>query len=88
MNIKHIKNGSLYKDTSDNTIWRVRSKANTSSVWVTHHSNKPELVKASDLVQATQEECDAYLDSNNVELTSKAKVMKMLGSAKFHSEKK
>ena len=52
MNIKHIKNGSLYKEKKSNKVWRVRSKANTSSVWVTHHSNKPELVKASDLVEA------------------------------------
>ncbi len=61
MNIKYIKNGSLYKDEESNKVWRVRSKANTSSVWVTHHSNKPELLKASLLVEASNEECKEYL---------------------------
>ena len=61
MNIKNIKNGSLYTEKDSNKVWRVRSKANTSSVWVTHHSNQPELVKATDLRQASVKECDKYL---------------------------
>lgn len=61
MNIKNIKNGSLYTEKDSNKVWRVRSKANTSSVWVTHHSNQPELVKAADLRQASTKECDKYL---------------------------
>lgn len=64
MNIKKIKNGSLYTEENSNKVWRVRSKANTSSVWVTHHSNSPELVKATNLREATQDECDEYLAVN------------------------
>ena len=61
MNIKHIKNGSLYTQKQSGQVWRVRSKANTSSVWVTHHSNQPELVKASELREANDKEVNTYL---------------------------
>ncbi len=61
MNIKKLKNGSLYADKNTNQIWRVRGRANTSSVWVTHHSNSPELVKASVLREASDKECKEYL---------------------------
>lgn len=62
MNIKHIKNGSLYTQKQSGHVWRVRSKANTSSVWVTHHSNQPELVKASELREADDKEVKKYLN--------------------------
>tara|TARA_Y100001963_G_scaffold112676_1_gene156017 strand:+ start:313 stop:501 length:189 start_codon:yes stop_codon:yes gene_type:complete len=62
MNIRHIKNGSLYAHEATGKVWRVRSKANTSSVWVTHHSNHPELLKAKELREANKKECDNYLE--------------------------
>jgi hypothetical protein len=61
MNITHIKNGSLYAEKASGKIWRVRSKANTSSVWVSHHSNNPELMKANSLRTADLAECQNYL---------------------------
>jgi hypothetical protein len=62
MKIRNIRNGSLYAEKSNGKIWRVRSKANTSSVWVSHHSNNPELLKAENLREAELKECDNYLD--------------------------
>ena len=61
MNIDKIKNGSLYYDTEENKVWRARSKANTSSVLVSHHSNSPLLVKAQNLRETTAEERKEYL---------------------------
>jgi hypothetical protein len=63
MNIKHIKNGSLYTENDSGKVWRARSQANGSSIWVSHHSNKPELLKAQKLRLSTSEETDKYLDS-------------------------
>ena len=62
MKIRNIRNGSLYAEKTGGKVWRVRSKANTSSVWVSHHSNKPELLKAENLREADSKECDNYLD--------------------------
>ena len=62
MNINHIKNGSLYAEEASGKVWRARAKANTSSVWVTHHDNKPELLKAENLRMASEEETDSYLN--------------------------
>ena len=61
MNIKKVKNGSLYYDTIDNKVWRARSKANTSSLWASHHSNSPLLVKAQQLRETTESERKEYL---------------------------
>jgi len=62
MNTKHIKNGSLYTEDDSGKVWRARAQANGSSIWVSHHSNKPELLKAQNLRLSTLEETDKYLN--------------------------
>ena len=62
MNINHITNGCLYTEKETGKVWRARSKANSSSVLVTHHSNEPELLKASNLRMSTLKETDKYLN--------------------------
>ena len=61
MNIKKIKNGSLYFDPEEKKVWRARSRANTSSLWMSHHSNAALLVKAGGLRETTEAERKEYL---------------------------
>ncbi|MAF43655.1 MAG: hypothetical protein CMI54_05745 [Parcubacteria group bacterium] len=61
MNIKEIKNGSLYYNFNRDRVERVRSKMNSSSV-MTSEPHKDTLLgaKAADLRMATNDEVDEY----------------------------
>ncbi len=52
--------GRFYYDKKEDHVVQVRQKANTSSVLATRHSPTPFFVKASDLREASVEECDLY----------------------------
>ena len=63
MNIKDIRNGQLYRDNRHKRVVRVHTKANSTSVLATHHSDTPEFVKAENLQRASKKQCEKYLDS-------------------------
>ena len=68
MNIKNIKNGSLYFNKKRNRVERVRSKdLNNSSVVVTWHSDQLMSAKMNDLNEASTEEVSAYLEESENE---------------------
>lgn len=58
--MKDIILGRFHFDKKDEKVIIVRQKANTSSVLATRHSNAPFYVKASDLREASAEECKQY----------------------------
>tara|TARA_B100000029_G_scaffold489952_1_gene548267 strand:+ start:317 stop:526 length:210 start_codon:yes stop_codon:yes gene_type:complete len=61
MKVKELENGSLYFNVKSNRVERVRSAANSQSVFVTHHDFTPLIVKAKDLRVADQQEVNDYL---------------------------
>jgi hypothetical protein len=61
MSIKGIKNGSLYFNEGTQRVERVRSKANSQSVFTTVHNKELAVVPAKSLNLASNEQVAAYL---------------------------
>ena len=61
MSIKGIKNGSLYFNEGTQRVERVRSKANSQSVFTTVHNKELAVVPAKSLNLASNEQIAAYL---------------------------
>ncbi len=61
MSIKGIKNGSLYFNEGTQRVERVRSKANSQSVFTTVHNKELAVVPAKSLNIASNEQVAAYL---------------------------
>tara|TARA_B100001094_G_scaffold330887_1_gene397340 strand:- start:1201 stop:1389 length:189 start_codon:yes stop_codon:yes gene_type:complete len=61
MSIKGIKNGSLYFNEETQRLERVRSKANSQSVFTTVHNKELAVVPAKSLTIASGEQVAAYL---------------------------
>ena len=61
MSIKGIKNGSLYFNEGTQRVERVRSKANSQSVFTTVHNKELAVVPAKSLNLASNEQVASYL---------------------------
>ena len=61
MSIKGIKNGSLYFNEGTQRVERVRSKANSQSVFTTVHNKELAVVPAKSLNLASNEQVATYL---------------------------
>ena len=61
MKTKELRNGSLYINKTQQRIERVRSKANSSSVFTTVHGDELSLVPAKELSLASTQQCNDYL---------------------------
>ena len=61
MSIKGIRNGSLYFNEGTQRVERVRSKANSQSVFTTVHNKELAVVPAKSLNIASNEQVAAYL---------------------------
>ena len=61
MSIKGIKNGSLYFNEGTQRVERVRSKANSQSVFTTVHNKELAVVPAKSLNLASNDQVAAYL---------------------------
>ena len=61
MSIKGIRNGSLYFNEGTQRVERVRSKANSQSVFTTVHNKELAVVPAKSLNLASNEQVAAYL---------------------------
>ena len=62
MNIKKIKNGSLYYNTDSNRVERVLGRVNGQRVWTTFHETQPKAIKLKNLRIADNDEVDSYLE--------------------------
>ena len=61
MSIKGIRNGSLYINEETQRLERVRSKANSQSVFTTVHNKELAVVPAKSLNLASNEQIASYL---------------------------
>ena len=61
MSIKGIRNGSLYFNEGTQRVERVRSKANSQSVFTTVHNKELAVVPAKFLNLASNEQIASYL---------------------------
>ena len=61
MSIKGIRNGSLYFNEGTQRVERVRSKANSQSVFTTVHNKELAVVPAKSLNLASNEQVAYYL---------------------------
>ena len=61
MKMKEIINGSLYINEKTNKTERVRSKANSQSVFTTVHNENLKIVKSKDLKLASDFQVDQYV---------------------------
>ena len=61
MSIKGIKNGSLYFNEGTQRVERVRSKANSQSVFTTVHNKELAVVPAKSLNLASNEQIASYV---------------------------
>ena len=61
MSIKGIKNGSSYFNEGTQRVERVRSKANSQSVFTTVHNKELAVVPAKSLNLASNEQIASYL---------------------------
>ena len=61
MSIKGIRNGSLYYNEGTQRVERVRSKANSQSVFTTVHNKELAVVPAKSLNLASNEQVASYL---------------------------
>ena len=61
MSIKGIRNGSLYFNEGTQRVERVRSKANSQSVFTTVHNKELAVVPAKSLNLASNEQVATYL---------------------------
>lgn len=64
MRMKDIINGSLYVNEEDNRVERVRSKANTQSVFTTVHGKDLKLVNVKSLVIASNSQVNKYVNES------------------------
>jgi hypothetical protein len=66
MKMKEVINGSLYVNEKTNQIERVRSKANSQSVFTTVHNENLKIVKSKDLSIASTFQVDQYVKESEV----------------------
>ena len=59
-----VINGSLYVNKETNLVERVRSKANTRSVFTTVHGNDLKLVDVKSLTLASSSQVDGYVNES------------------------
>lgn len=62
--MKDVINGSLYVNKEVNQVERVRSKANTQSVFTTVHGKNLKLVDVKSLVLASNSQVDGYVNES------------------------
>tara|TARA_A100001201_G_scaffold93209_1_gene81169 strand:+ start:360 stop:620 length:261 start_codon:yes stop_codon:yes gene_type:complete len=74
MKMKDIINGSLYVNKETNQVERVRSKANTQSVFTTVHGKDLKLVNAGSLKLASTIQVDKYMDESKGTAEMKPKI--------------
>ena len=65
MKMKEVINGSLYVNKETNLVERVRSKANTKSVFTTVHGDDLKLVDVNSLMLASSSQVDRYVNESN-----------------------
>jgi hypothetical protein len=62
MNIKNIKNGSLYFNTDSKRVERVLGRVNGQRLWTTFHETQPKAIKLRNLRIADNVEVESYLE--------------------------
>ena len=62
MNIKNIKNGSLYFNTDSKRVERVLGRVNGQRLWTTFHEMPPKAIKLRNLRIADNNEVESYLE--------------------------
>ena len=77
MKMKDVINGSLYVNRETNQVERVRSKANTQSVFTTVHGKDLKLVNAGSLKLASTNQVDKYMDESEGTAKSSSSVPKV-----------